>query len=225
MNYRVLIVDDHPLYRAALIGAIAAACTDTAFIEANSVAGLFDALERDPHADLLLLDLNLPGAYGFSALAHLRGSHPQLPVIVISATDDRRTVRQALAFGAQGFVSKSADAATIGQSIQAALRGELVIPADLGQDGDPGPDSGALELAQRMAQLTPQQFRVYGMLCSGRLNKQIAYDLQIMEATVKAHMTAILRKLGAANRTQAVLLAGRLALDPSQAKLPPEEFD
>ena len=105
------------------------------------------------------------------------------------------------------------------------MRGELVIPADLGQDGDPGPDSGALELAQRMAQLTPQQFRVYGMLCSGRLNKQIAYDLQIMEATVKAHMTAILRKLGAANRTQAVLLAGRLALDPSQAKLPPEEFD
>ena len=225
MNFQVLIVDDHPLYRAALRGAIAAACADAEFVEADSVAGLFDVLEQHPHADLLLLDLNLPGAYGFSALAHLRGSHPQLPVIVVSAMDDRRTVRQALAFGAQGFVSKSADAATVGQNVQAALRGELVAPPDLGSEAEAGPDNGALDVAQRMAQLTPQQFRVYGMLCSGRLNKQIAYDLQIMEATVKAHMTAILRKLGAANRTQAVLMAGRLALDPSELKPLPEELD
>ncbi len=221
MNYKVLIVDDHPLYRAALRGAIAAACTDCEFLEADSVAGLFDALERDPQTDLLLLDLNLPGAYGFSALAHLRGSHPQLPVVVVSATDDRRTVRQAWTFGAQGFVSKSADAATIGLNVLAALRGELVTPAGMGLDGEPEADPAALDVAQRMAQLTPQQFRVYGMLCSGRLNKQIAYDLRIMEATVKAHMTSILRKLGAANRTQAVLLAGRLALDPSEFKALP----
>jgi DNA-binding NarL/FixJ family response regulator len=139
--------------------------------------------------------------------------------------DDRHTVRQASAFGAQGFVSKSADAATIGRNVQAALRGELVAPADLGSEAEPEPDTGALDIAQRMAQLTPQQFRVYGMLCSGRLNKQIAYDLQIMEATVKAHMTAILRKLGAANRTQAVLMAGRLALDSSELKPLPEELD
>lgn len=225
MNYKVLIVDDHPLYRAALRGAIAAACTDCEFLEADSVAGLFDALERDPQTDLLLLDLNLPGAYGFSALAHLRGSHPQLPVVVVSATDDRRTVRQALTFGAQGFVSKSADAATIGLNVLAALRGELVTPAGMGLDAEPAADLAALEVAQRMAQLTPQQFRVYGMLCSGRLNKQIAFDLQIMEATVKAHMTSILRKLGAANRTQAVLLAGRLALDPSEFKALPEVFE
>ena len=225
MNFEVLIVDDHPLYRAALKGAIAAACADAQFVEADSVAGLFDVLEQHPNADLLLLDLNLPGAYGFSALAHLRGSHPQLPVIVVSAMDDRRTVRQALAFGAQGFVSKSADAATIGQNVQAALRGELLATPDFGSDPETGPDTGALDVAQRMAQLTPQQFRVYGMLCSGRLNKQIAYDLQIMEATVKAHMTAILRKLGAVNRTQAVLMAGRLALDPSEFKALPEELD
>jgi DNA-binding NarL/FixJ family response regulator len=194
-------------------------------VEADSVAGLFDALARDPQADLLLLDLNLPGAYGFSALAHLRGSHPQLPVIVVSATDDRRTVRQALAFGAQGFVSKSADAASIGRNVLAVLRGELVTPAGMGLDTEPAADPAALDVAQRMSQLTPQQFRVYGMLCSGRLNKQIAYDLQIMEATVKAHMTSILRKLGAANRTQAVLLAGRLALDPSEFKALPEALE
>jgi DNA-binding NarL/FixJ family response regulator len=211
MQHEFLIVDDHPLYREALQGAIAAACIDSRFFVADSVAGLLDALDAHPQADLLLLDLNLPGAYGFSALAHLRGAHPQLPVIVISATDDPRTVHKAIAFGAQGFVSKSADAKTIGRHVQAIMRGELVTPAGLGADAPPDLDSEALETAQRLAQLTPQQFRVFGMLCSGRLNKQIAHDLNIMEATVKAHMTVILRKLGAANRTQAVLIASRMA--------------
>jgi DNA-binding NarL/FixJ family response regulator len=225
MNYEVLIVDDHPLFRAALRGAVAAACTSCDFLEADSVAGLFDTLEQYPHADLLLLDLNLPGAYGFCALANLRGSHPELPVIVVSALDDLRTVRQVLAFGAQGFVSKSADAGTIGRSILSVLRGEYVFPAGLRTDSEPEADVAALDLAQRMAQLTTQQFRVFGMLCSGRLNKQIAHELQITEATVKAHMTAILRKLGAATRTQAVLLAGRLLIDPHEIKPPPEEVE
>jgi DNA-binding NarL/FixJ family response regulator len=225
ISYQVLIVDDHPLYRAALKGALAAACADSEFFEADSIAGLFDALERHPRPDLLLLDLNLPGAYGFSALAHLRGSHPELPVIVVSATDDARTVRQALAFGAQGFVSKGADAATIADNVQAVLRGEIVVPPGVGADAEPAADAGALDVAQRLAQLTPQQFRVFGLLCSGRLNKQIAHDLQIMEATVKAHMTAILRKLGASNRTQAALLAGRLARDPNEIRPAPEGID
>jgi len=207
MNYEVLIVDDHPLYRLALKGAVAAACTECEIFEADSVGDLFDALDQHPHVDLLLLDLNLPGAYGFNALAHLRGSRPELPIIVVSASDDPRTIRQALAFGAQSFVSKSADAATIGDSVLAVLRGEAVTPAGLTSEREPGADDAALEIAQRMAQLTPQQFRVLGMLCAGRLNKQIGEDLEITEATVKAHMTVILRKLGAANRTQAVLLA------------------
>jgi len=217
----VLIVDDHPLYRAALRGAIAASVPDCEFWEADNVATLLDVLDRHADVHLLLLDLNLPGAYGFSALAHLRGTHPALPVIVVSAMDDPRTVRQALSFGAQGFISKSATAGNIGASVAAALRGELVTP--LGNAADEGTDPAALDAAQRMALLTPQQFRVFGMLCSGRLNKQIAYDLDIMEATVKAHMTAILRKLGAANRTQAVLLAGRLAVDPTELRPQPED--
>jgi DNA-binding NarL/FixJ family response regulator len=225
VNYEVLIVDDHPLFRAALKGAVAAACTNCEFLEADSVAGLFDTLEVHPHADLLLLDLNLPGAYGFCALAHLRGSHPGLPVIVVSAMDDVRTVRQAMALGAQGFVSKSADAATIGHNVQSVLRGEYVPPAGLGANSESESDADALDFAQRMAQLTAQQFRVFGMLCLGRLNKHIAYELHITEATVKAHMTAILRKLGAANRTQAVLLAGRLLIDPHEIRPPPEETD
>jgi DNA-binding NarL/FixJ family response regulator len=222
MSYTVLIVDDHPLYRMALKGAVSAACTDCAIFEADCVGGLFDAIDRHPEVDLLLLDLNLPGAYGFNALAHLRGSRPELPIIVVSASDDTRTVRQALAFGAQSFVSKSADAATIGESVRAVLRGEVVMPAGLGTEREPGADEGALEIARRIAQLTPQQFRVLGMLCAGRLNKQIGEDLQITEATVKAHMTVILRKLGAANRTQAVLLAGRLARESSEIRPLPE---
>jgi DNA-binding NarL/FixJ family response regulator len=225
MDYQVLIVDDHPLYRAALKGAVAAACTDCEFFEADSVAALLDSLEQHPHTDLLLLDLNLPGAYGFCALAHLRGAHPELPVIVVSAMDDLRTVRQALAFGAQGFVSKSADAATIGRNVSSVLRGEYRRPAGLGANPEPPADAAALDLAHGMAQLTAQQFRVFGMLCSGRRNKEIAYALAITEATVKAHMTAIMRKLGAANRTQAVLLAGRLLLDPSDIKPLPEEIE
>jgi DNA-binding NarL/FixJ family response regulator len=222
MNYEVLIVDDHPLYRLALKGAVAAACANCEIFEADCVGGLFDALDRHPRVDLLLLDLNLPGAYGFNALAHLRGSRPELPIIVVSASDDARTMRQALAFGAQSFVSKSADAATIGDSVNAVLRGEAVTQAGLIPEREPGADEGALQIAQRMAQLTPQQFRVLGMLCAGRLNKQIGEDLQITEATVKAHMTVILRKLGAANRTQAVLLAGRLARESSEIKPLPE---
>jgi DNA-binding NarL/FixJ family response regulator len=217
MKYQVLIVDDHPLYRAALKGAVAAACADAEFIETDSVAALFEALELHPHADLLLLDLNLPGAYGFNALAYLRGSHPELPVIVISATADAHTMRQAMMLGAQGFVSKSADAATIGHYVTEVLRGELVIPPELGPE-ESKVDSAALEVAHRLGELTPQQFRVFGMLCDGRLNKQIGYDLQITEATVKAHMTAIFRKLGAANRTQAVLLAGRLTRGPVEVE-------
>src|SRR3984957_6054258 len=126
MKYEILIVDDHPLYRDALRRAVAAAFPESETYEAESVAGLFDALESHPRADLLLLDLNLPGAYGFNALAHLRGSRPELPIIVVSASDDPRTIRQALAFGAQSFVSKSADAATIGENIQAVLCGEVV---------------------------------------------------------------------------------------------------
>lgn len=224
-HVEILIVDDHPLFRAALKGAVAAACSECVFREADGVAGLYDTLDQYPGLDLLLLDLNLPGAYGFCTLAHLRGVHPELPVIVVSAMDDAETVRQALAFGAQAFISKSWDADRIGRCVQAVLRGESVAAATPAEAGAVAMDVAALDFAERVAQLTAQQFRVFGMLCSGRLNKQIAYELAITEATVKAHMTAILRKLGAANRTQAVLLAGRLTLDPREITLPADESE
>ena len=223
--YRVIIVDDHPLFRAALRSAVCAACATGEFFEADSVATLFDTLEHLPGADLLLLDLNLPGAHGCSALAYLRGAYPELPIVVVSALDDPTTVHQAMAFGAQGFLSKSANADSICASVRAVLRGDIVTPPGYRSSGAALPDHAALEVAERLAQLTPQQFRVFSKLCSGRLNKQIAYELQITEATVKAHMTAIMRKLGAANRTQTALLAARLTLNPDEIKAQPEEPD
>jgi DNA-binding NarL/FixJ family response regulator len=134
-------------------------------------------------------------------------------------------VRQALGLGAHGFISKSSDAREIGDGIQAALRGEVVYPPRMRLDGEHSTDGAALDLADRLSQLTAQQFRVFGMLCMGRLNKNIARELQITEATVKAHMTAILRKLGASNRTQAVLLAGPLMADAGPLSVQPEEID
>jgi DNA-binding NarL/FixJ family response regulator len=223
MSATLLIADDHPLFRAALRMAIVAAVPDAGFIEADSISQLFEQLERPPLADLLLLDLNMPGAQGFSALAHLRGAYPQLPLVVVSALDDATTVRQCLRFGAQGFISKSADAATIGRDVRAVLEGELVVPKHVATTDNGPADAPDLAIAQRLAELTPQQFRVLGMLCAGRMNKQIAWELHISEATVKAHMTAILRKLGVATRTQAVLLAGQLAIRPEDVRAPPEE--
>jgi len=225
MDYEIVIADDHPLYRAALRGAVAAACAGSAIAEAQNVADLLALLERCPAADLLLLDLNMPGAHGFSALAHLRGAYPQLPVVVVSAIDDAHTVRQAIAFGAQGFISKSADSAGIVRDIGAVLGGAQVLPSGVSLEAGAPADPTTLGVARRLAELTPQQFRVFSMVCSGRLNKQIAYEMQITEATVKAHMTEVLRKLGAMNRTQAVLLAGRLAVDAQELRPPPEEQD
>ena len=225
MGRTILIADDHPLFRAALRGAVAAALADAEFVEADSVGGLLEVIERHPQADLLLLDLDMPGAHGFSALAHVRGSRPELPVVIVSAASDPATIAGAFTYGAQGFIAKSADAATIGAGVEAVLQGEVVAPADYRPPASGEPVPADLEIAERLAELTPQQFRVLSMLLSGLLNKQIAFELDVSEATVKAHVTAVLRKLGVANRTQAVVRVGRLAIDPRALRAAPEEPD
>jgi len=222
---QIIIADDHPLFREALRGAVARLAGATEFFEADSVATMLDAVEARPGADLLLLDLNMPGAHGFNALAHVRGTRPELPVVIVSATDDPQTVHSALRFGAQGFISKSAAAEQIAGAVEAVLAGDIATPPGYRPPQRVNAGDEDLAIARRLAELTPQQFRVLGMLCAGLLNKQVAYELQVSEATVKAHVTAILRKLGVATRTQAVLAAGRLALDQSGVHLPPEEAD
>lgn len=219
----ILIADDHPLFREALKGAVASALPGAEIREAQDVGSLLSLADAHPQAELLLLDLNMPGANGFSALVHVRAAHPGLPVVVVSAREDGDTVRRALAHGATGFIPKSADVPTLVGALRAVLDGETWAPPDTGRAGALEPEEAAL--ARRLAELTPQQFRVLGMVCAGLLNKQIAYELQVSEATVKAHMTAILRKLGVHTRTQAVMLAGKLALDQASVRPPPEDDD
>jgi DNA-binding NarL/FixJ family response regulator len=223
MSRQFIVADDHPLFREALKAAAGRLQPGTRFVEADSVVELLTVIDREPDADLLLLDLNMPGAHGFNALAHVRGARPGLPVVIVSAEDDPRIIAAALRYGAQGFIPKSTAAARIAEAVEAVLAGEIYTPP--GYQAPRGAYAGNedLEIARRIADLTPQQFRVLGALCAGQLNKQIAYDLDVSDATVKAHVTAILRKLGVATRTQAVLAAARLATDRSVVRLPPEE--
>jgi DNA-binding NarL/FixJ family response regulator len=219
----ILIADDHPLFREALRGAVQRILPDATLHEADSVDALYGLVEAHADADLLLMDLNMPGAHGFSALVHLRALHPQLPVVVVSAREEPAVMRRALDHGALGFIPKSADSETIGEAVGQVLDGERWAPPAAA--AAPAMDRDEQAVAQRLRELTPQQFRVLQMLGEGRLNKQIAWDLGVSEATIKAHVTAVLRKLGVNNRTQAVLMAGRLAVDPDGVVLPPEEVD
>ena len=219
----LLIADDHPLFREALRGVVARVLPGARLREADSVEALYTLVEAESDADLLLLDLNMPGAHGFSALVHLRALHPQLPIVVVSAREEPAVMRRSLDHGAVGFIPKSADVATLGKAIQTVLDGDRWAPA--AAFNAPAADPDERDAARRLRDLTPQQFRVLQMLGSGLLNKQVGYELGVSEATIKAHVTAILRKLGANNRTQAVLIAGRLALDPGNIVLPPEEGD
>ena len=217
----ILVADDHPLFREALRGAVSRALPGARLHEADSVDALYALVEREPDADLLLLDLNMPGAHGFSALVHLRAHYPQLPVMVVSAREEPPVMRRALDHGAVGFLPKSADATTLGEAIDTVLAGDRWAPAAALKAPAAGADEH--DAAARVRELTPLQFRVLQMLGDGLLNKQIAYELGVSEATIKAHMTAILRKLGASNRTQAVLIAGKLAVDPEAVTPPPPE--
>ena len=216
----LLIADDHPLFREALRGAVQRILPDASLCEADSVDALYGLVEANPDADLLLMDLNMPGAHGFSALVHLRALHPQLPVVVVSAREEPAVMRRALDHGALGFIPKSADSETIGIAVGQVLDGERWAPAAAASA--PAMDRDEEAVARRLRELTPQQFRVLQMLGEGRLNKQIAWDLGVSEATIKAHVTAVLRKLGVNNRTQAVLMAGRLAVDPDGVVVPEE---
>jgi DNA-binding NarL/FixJ family response regulator len=218
----ILIADDHPLFRDALERAVSAALPSAVVHSADSVLALQELVEDRPDADLLLLDLHMPGAHGYSALVHLRGSHPGLPIIVVSALEGASVARRALAHGASAYIPKSAPVEEIGAAIRAVLDGDVWLPASL-QTGHAAllkPDE--VDVATRISQLTPQQFRVLTMLADGLLNKQIAYELGVTEATVKAHMTAIMRKLGVHNRTQVALAAQQLALDPDALPRLPE---
>src|SRR5690242_836558 len=208
----VLIADDHPLFRDALKRAVQTEWPNALLHEADSVPVLQALIDAHPDAELLLLDLHMPGASGFSALVHVRSQHPGLPIVVVSAHEESAVIARAVAHGASGYIPKSASIGTIVDAVRGVLAGEVWLPESLVGAGAALAPAEA-DAAARIAELTPQQFRVLAMIAEGLLNKQIAYDLGVSEATVKAHMTAIMRKLGVGNRTQVALLASQLALD------------
>ncbi len=204
----IIIADDHPLFRGALSQAVGGLSGNHAIIEAGDFEAAQQAVRRVPDTDLLLLDLSMPGVSGFSGLMTLKAEFPGLPVIVVSATDDCGTVRRALELGASGFISKSTGLDGIREGIRAVLEGEIWAPGiDLGPAEE---DAGISEIIDRVKTLTPQQSRVLTMLAEGLLNKQIAYELSVSEATIKAHVSAILLKLNVDSRTQAVIKLGRI---------------
>ncbi|ENY73103.1 response regulator transcription factor [Aeromonas diversa] len=202
----IVIADDHPLFRGALYQAVHLAMNQAHLLEADSIDSLLTLLREHDDVDLLLLDLKMPGANGLEGLAHLRGQYPDLPVVVVSAAEEPAIIGQVMAMGALGFIPKSSPMKTLVDALSTVLGGDTWLPEgiSLQQDG--------FGLAERLSSLTPQQYKVLLMLRDGSLNKQIAWELSVSEATIKAHITAIFRKLGVKNRTQAVIALQQLDL-------------
>ena len=203
---RILIVDDHPLFRSALAQTLSGGDGAIAVDEAGDLKQIQDAIETNRDCDLVLLDLNMPGVRGFSGLLLLRALYPDVPVMIISAIEDMAVIRRAFELGAAGYLHKSVGPTEIRQAIEMVLAGGQFVPewVNLAASDE---HSG---LMSRLASLTPQQVRVLMMLSDGLMNKQIAYELSISEATVKAHVSAILQKLDVDSRTQAVIAAARI---------------
>ena len=206
---RLVIADDHPLFRDALRQAVGSVVASARIDEAGSFDELTALLDQDSDVDLVLLDLTMPGISGFSGLIYLRAQFPAIPVVIVSASDDGGTIRQSLDFGASGFIPKQFGVDTLRDAIMKVLGGDVWVPADT--DLSSATDPELARLRDRLVTLTPQQVRVLMMLSEGLLNKQIAYELGVSEATIKAHVSAILQKLGVESRTQAVIAAAKIA--------------
>ena len=207
-QYRFVIADDHPLFRGALREAVAALFSGAEIIEAGTFDEASKILDHNSEYDLVLLDLAMPGVRGFSGLMYMRAQYPSVPVVVISANDDPATIRRCMDFGASGFIPKTLGVDGMRNAIASVLKGGIWTPPDV--DLTTSSDSETSAMLARLVTLTPQQVRVLMMLSGGLLNKQIAYELGVSEATVKAHVSAILQKLGVESRTQAVIAAGKI---------------
>jgi DNA-binding NarL/FixJ family response regulator len=207
----IVIADDHPLVRGALRQAVEGAFKDVTVTETSDFDQLILVLAEKPEADLVLLDLAMPGMHGFSGLIYLRSQYANIPVVVVSANDNRCVMRRCIEIGAAGFIPKTTDLDTMRAAIAGVLAGGLWVPPDLGPAESSDPETA--DILRRMASLTPQQMRVLMMLSEGLLNKQIAFELSVSEATIKAHVSAILQKLRVESRTQAVIAAAKIAQD------------
>lgn len=205
-----LVVDDHPLFLDAMKLAINTAFPEAEISEADSLSAAFEVIDGRGKFDLVLLDLNMPGTRGFEGLLELRGRYPKLPVVIVSAIDEAETIHRAMTCGASGYISKAVRKPELVGAIQGVMNGEVCLPA--GYSPPDSPENENAGTLARLKQLTPQQLRVLNMLKQGLLNKQIAHELNVGETTVKAHVSEILRKLGVASRTQAVIEVSKVML-------------
>jgi two-component system, NarL family, nitrate/nitrite response regulator NarL len=208
MRVKFLIVDDHAVVREGLAAVVALAAPDAVTIEARDCASALATAVAHPDIALVLMDLQMPDATGLSAVETFVARHPDVPLMVVSGSEAPDDVRQALALGALGYAPKSASASTLVGAIRLVLSGEVYVPPVVLQDtGSAGPARGAGSLAG----LTERQRDVLRLVCEDQSNKQIAYAVGITEGTVKAHLTAIFRVLGVANRAQAIRLVSAQA--------------
>ncbi len=205
----IIVADDHPLFRDALSQAIYASLEQAQIKEVCDIPSLQKTVEQNPQTQLILLDLRMPGAHGFSGLIHLSAHHPETPVIIVSAHSESDVIRRAMDHGASGFLPKSSSMDEIQQAVTQVMNGEIWLPEYYDAD-TAGSTEEEMNIAGVLSTLTPQQFRVATMIAQGLLNKQIAYELNVTEATIKAHATEIFRKLGVHSRTQAVLAISKL---------------
>lgn len=212
MSAPVIIADDHPLFRSALRQAVESALPDADVVEVATAAAAREAAEQ-ANAQLLLLDIHMDDSQGLSALLDFRQDFPAMPVAIVSASESATVWQAAKRLGASGFIPKSADLSAMKTALAAIGAGDISFP-----EGN-GAAEEDLAIYDKLASLTPAQRRILGYLNQGLLNKQIAYEMDITEATVKAHLTALFRKLDVVNRTQAVLIAGKLDIDEAATEL------
>lgn len=215
MMERVLIIDDHPLVRDGLRSVIAISFDSCEILEAAGLEEAIALLEKQDSFDLILLDLNIPDVRRLDGLKLLRTRFPILPVVMVSGAFDRSVVQEALAAGAAGFIPKSLKRSGIVDALHRIVAGEIYLPETLGDVKAPSPEED--DIVRRIDSLTPQQRTVLAHLVRGRLNKQIAHDLGVSMTTIKAHVSAILQKLGVFSRTQAVIKANMVQFRADEA--------
>jgi DNA-binding NarL/FixJ family response regulator len=205
-----LVIDDHPLFGEALGNAIRISHSDARIFEAASIRQALSILATERNIDLALLDLLLPDAKGFSGFLRLRDSHPKLPILIVSGVEDKPTIREALALGAVGYLSKSTSVTELSAAIARILSGSVSAPKGFASAGAREQNEAAI--LERIKKLTPQQVRVLYLIRNGLQNREIAAELKLAESTVKAHVTEILRKLGFFSRNKAIVEIGKIAL-------------
>ncbi|WP_045856227.1 LuxR C-terminal-related transcriptional regulator [Teredinibacter purpureus] len=203
--YHFHVADDHPLFRNAILGVIQRHYPDAAVSQSVNLDSTIQELEKNDDIDLLLLDLHMPGSTDLFGLIMVREKFPSIPVSIISAVEEVGTISRAMGHGASGYIPKSCSPQMIQQAIQAIMAGDRWVPEEFKGSLSPV-DVEEKDLAAKIATLTPQQYRVLAYMREGWLNKQIGFEMGVTEATVKAHITAIFRKLGISNRTQAVIM-------------------